>query len=476
MGRTIGVAQTNHQSRNVAVIGCGHVGLVNAAGLADLGHTVIGLDIKTDYVEEISKANVPFLEPGLTDLVARNLANGRLRFTTSYPEALAGAEIVMLCVNTPSTVTGAADLSGVRSAARMIGRELALAGTRPVIVNKSTSPIGTGETIYAILAQAVPHHLGAPRIASNPEFLREGHSVEDFFHPERIVIGAASQEIADEVRSLYASMDAPVIVTDVRAAELIKYASNAFLATRVSFVNELARLCEHLGIEVDAVIRGTTLDSRIGSAFFKPGIGYGGSCLPKDVAALCHMGDTAGMTMRVLTAVQDANIGQRRHAVKCLRDALGTLEGHTIAVWGLAFKGESEDFRESPASDVIRLLRNEGATIRLYDPALTDDNEIQAIAEVFLDPIEAAAGADALAILTDWSMFRLVDIDALAQVMAGDYIYDGRNILDREQVEAAGLVYQGVGRPATRRAVPIAGERLESMRERVALAGAAGVR
>jgi len=456
MARRTGVAaRTKHRSRNVAVIGCGHVGLVNAAGLADLGHKVIGLDIREDYVEEISKANVPFLEPGLTELVERNLENGRLRFTTSYAEALADADIVMLCVNTPSTVTGAADLSGVRSAARMIGRELALAVRRPVIVNKSTSPIGTGETIYAILAQALPQFLGTPRIASNPEFLREGHSVEDFFKPERIVIGASNEAIADEVRSLYTTMDAPVIVTDVRAAELIKYASNAFLATRVSFVNELARLCEQLGIEVDSVIRGTTLDSRIGSAFFKPGIGYGGSCLPKDVAALCHMGDTAGVTMRVLTAVQDANIGQRRHAVKSLRQALGTLEGRTIAVWGLAFKGESEDFRESPASDVILLLKNEGATVRLYDPALTSENEIQRIADVVLDPIEATEGADALAILTDWQRFADVDLEAVRKAMSGRYIYDGRNILNREKVEAAGLQYQGVGRPSSSR-VPAA--------------------
>jgi UDPglucose 6-dehydrogenase len=417
-----------------------------------LGHKVIGLDIQDEVVQELSQGAVRFLEPGLTELVQANLANGRLRFTSSYSEALRHAQIVMLCVNTPSTVTGAADLSRVRNAAIMIGRELAVANRHPIIVNKSTSPIGTGETIYAILARSLPHFLGAPRIAANPEFLREGHSVEDFFQPERIVVGAESPAIAEEVKNLYSPLEAPTIVTDIRAAELIKYASNAFLATRVSFVNELARLCEHLGIEVDSVIEGTTLDSRIGKAFFQPGIGYGGSCLPKDVAALCHMGDSFGVPMRVLTAVQDANIGQRRHAVSCLRAALGSLEGRTVCVWGLAFKGQSEDFRESPASDVILLLRNEGAQVRLYDPALRpEDNQLGAMADVFDDPIEAATGANALAILTDWREFAAIDPLALRDAMAGNYVYDGRNVLQRQTVEAAGLIYEGVGRPGTNR-------------------------
>jgi UDPglucose 6-dehydrogenase len=434
----------------VAVIGCGHVGLVNAAGLAELGHKVVGLDVQAELVERLTAGDVPFLEPGLSELVRRNLSKGRLSFTTSYPDALANAEIVMLCVNTPSTVTGAADLSRVRSSAHMIGRELAINARRPIIVNKSTSPIGTGETIYAILAQSLPHFLGSPRIASNPEFLREGHAVEDFFRPERIVIGADSPANAGELEALYSGLEAPIVVTDIRAAEMIKYASNAFLATRVSFVNELARLCEHLDIEVDAVIRGTTLDSRIGSAFFKPGIGYGGSCLPKDVAALCHMGDSAGVTMRVLSAVHDANIGQRRHAVSCLRQALGSLEGRVVAVWGLAFKGESEDFRESPASDVMVLLRNEGAILRVYDPALTSHDDLDGIAEVCSDAVQAAHGADALAVLTDWPQFASVDPKALRQAMSGVYVYDGRNILSRDRVQAAGLVYQGVGRPIRR--------------------------
>ena len=453
MTRENGSSRSTTKGRKIAVIGCGHVGLVNAAGLAELGHKVIGLDIQEEIVEELSQGKVRFLEPDLHELVQNNLANGRLRFTTSYTEALSEAQIVMLCVNTPSTVTGAADLSRVRSAAMMIGRELAVAGRHPIIVNKSTSPIGTGETIYAILTRSLPLFLGEPRIASNPEFLREGHAVEDFFKPERIVVGAELDEVAEEVKNLYSGLDAPVILTGIRAAELIKYASNAFLATRVSFVNELARLCEHLGIEVDAVLKGTTLDSRIGSAFFQPGIGYGGSCLPKDVAALCHMGDSFGVPMRVLTAVQDANIGQRRHAVSCLRNALGSLEGRTISVWGLAFKGQSEDFRESPASDVIMLLRNEGTQVRLYDPALKpEESHLAGMADVFADPIEAATGAHALAVLTDWREFAGVDMNALSTAMTGNYVYDGRNILDRKTVEAAGLRYEGVGRPSSTRA------------------------
>jgi UDPglucose 6-dehydrogenase len=439
--------------RSVAIVGCGHVGLVTAACLASLGHRVRGVDIDEELVAALKAGRVALMEPGLPELVRKTMDAGRLTFTGSYEEAIPGAEFVFLCVNTPATPTGAADLRYVRSAAARVAAALAAhpGDGLPVIVNKSTSPIGTGETIEAVLSRTFDGPR-MPRIVANPEFLREGSAVHDFFHPDRIVVGAEAAEDAAAVASLYAGIGAPVIETDLRTAELIKYVSNAFLATRVSFVNEVARLCENLGIDVDTVVQGATLDPRIGAAFFKPGIGYGGSCLPKDVAALCHSGDSAGSPMRVLAAVQDANIGQRKHAVNSIRKMLGRLEGLTIAAWGVTFKGGTEDLRDSPALDVIALLRNEGARVHAYDPALAGAGHGAEFADELHDsPIEAARGAHCVAILTDWPQFAALDWAAVAAAMKGKLVYDGRNLLDRATVERAGLVYYGVGRPPSRR-------------------------
>ncbi len=430
----------------VAVVGCGHVGLVTAACLAQLGHRVAGIDINEARVDALRRGRIPFLEPGLDDLVATNAALGRLSFTTSYEDGTRDAEFVFLCVNTPATATGAADLRYVRAAVAHIARALESSQCWPVIVNRSTSPIGTGDTIEGILSRAFARTPKKPRIVANPEFFREGRATEDFFHPERIVIGAHTTDDARQVAALYAGVAAPLVLTDLRTAEMIKYVANAFLATRLSFINEVARLCEHLGVDVDDVVRGVSLDSRIGGAFFKPGIGYGGSCLPKDVAALCHTGDSVGVSMRVLSAVQDANISQRKHAVNCIRQLLGSLDGRIIAAWGATFKGGSEDLRESPALDVIALLRNEGARVKAYDPALSADGRSGFADEVCTDAVEAARGADCVAVLTDWPQFADVDLNAVRQVMSGRLLYDGRNLLRRAVVEAAGLIYYGVGR------------------------------
>ena len=440
----------SHAARRIAVAGCGHVGVVTVAALAELGHRVIGVDVDAARVERLGAGDVPFSEPGLAELVRRNLGAGRLAFTTSYEQALAGAAFVFLCVSTPSTVTGAADLRNVRRAVTQIAMAIEDADPPPVLVNKSTSPIGTGETIEAILRR-VFHGAGQrPGITANPEFLREGSAVADFFRPDRIVIGAESSADGEAVAALYTGIEAPVILTDLRTAEMIKYVSNAFLATRVSFVNEIARLCEALGVEADTVVRGAALDPRIGGAFFTPGIGYGGSCLPKDVAALCHTGDRVGLAMRVLQAVQDTNTSQRKHAVNCIRRALGSLEGAVIGAWGVTFKGGTEDLRESPALDVIALLRNEGAIVRIYDPSLTLGAPCDFADEVCDGPIEAARGAACLALLTDWPEFRDVNFDEVRDVLNGRLVYDGRNLLDRADVEAAGLIYYGAGRPPGR--------------------------
>jgi UDPglucose 6-dehydrogenase len=431
----------------VAIVGCGHVGLVTGACFATLGHHVVGVDIDSSLIERLNGGRITFFEPDLAELVQSGRSNGRLWFTTSYEKAIGQAEFIFLSVDTPSTSTGAADLRHVRRAITQIADALNPNAPQPLIVNKSTSPIGTGETIDVILRGRLTSKLNRPRIVANPEFLREGTAVQDFFHPHRIVIGAQSGEDAQRVASLYAGIQAPLVFTDVRSAELIKYVSNAFLATRVSFINEVARLCEGLNTDIDDVLRGVSLDSRLGADYLDPGIGYGGSCLPKDVAALCHTGDTVGVPMRVLAAVEAANANQRKHVVNSLRNLLGPLEGVTIAVWGITFKGGTEDLRESPAIDVITLLRNEGAWVRAYNPGLPTQIVEEFADEVAQSPLEAVDGARCLAILSDWTDFRAVDLLEVRNRMEGRLVYDGRNVLQRADVEAAGLLYHGSGRP-----------------------------
>src|SRR4051794_18507745 len=320
---------TTHQ---VSVIGCGHVGLVMAAGLADLGHDVVGIDIDLALIERLNRGEVDLLEPDLPEVVRRGLDSGRLRFTTAYEDGIPKAELIVLAVDTPQTLGGAADLRNLRAATRSIAANLN--GTSPIIVNKSTSPIGTGETIESLVSAVLAEHGRTPRIVANPEFLRQGHAMWDFFHPDRIVVGARSRDDALIVAELYAGLGAPTIVTDLRTAEMIKYVANSFLATRISFINEIARLCDEIGSSVDQVVQGVAYDPRIGSSFFHPGIGFGGSCLPKDVAALRYIGETFGVATPVLSAVQEVNLKQRTNAVRRLRARLGTLENKVIAVWG----------------------------------------------------------------------------------------------------------------------------------------------
>lgn len=441
----VGPPTLDHTSANVAVIGCGHVGLVMAAGLAELGHHVTGVDRNESLVSQLTQGEVAIHEPGLLDLVQRGLSSGRLAFTTSFDDVIPSAAFIFLAVDTPSTLGGAADLRNIRGATSSIAS--ALNGQTPIIINKSTSPIGTGETIEGILSRALADRRREPRIVSNPEFLRQGRAVHDFFNPDRIVIGGAVDD-AREVARLYAKLAGPVIITDLRTAEMIKYVANSFLATRISFINEIARLCEHLGVDIDEVVSGIAVDARIGGHFFSPGIGFGGSCLPKDVAALRYMGETLGVATPVLSAVQAVNEAQRAGAVRRLRARLGTLEDKVIAVWGVTFKGETEDARDSPAVDVIRLLLNEGATIRAFDPAFPQSAP-QDIRELFHpSALDAARDADALAILTDWPEFGKVPLSQVRSIMRGNVLFDGRNVLPKAEAEAAGFAYLGVGRVA----------------------------
>ena len=430
----------------VAVVGCGHVGLVMAAGLAELGHEVVGIDRNESLVADLCAGAVAIHEPGLPELVRRGLDTSRLTFTTSYAAAIPQAGFIFLAVDTPATQGGAPDLRNIRSATASIAAALAVES--PIIVNKSTSPIGTGDTIDGILRRALADRPHSPRIVSNPEFLRQGKAVHDFFHPERVVIGGAPDD-AHAVADLYAGLGGELILTDVRTAEMIKYVANAFLATRVSFINEIARLCESLGIDIDQVVEGIALDPRIGGHFFNAGIGFGGSCLPKDVAALRYVGETMGVATPVLSAVQEVNSAQRTSVVRRLRARLGTLDDKVIGVWGVTFKGETEDARDSPAVEVINLLLNEGASVRAYDPAFPASAPPR-VRELFSDTALAAVrGADALAILTDWPEFRRVPLAEVRAAMRGSVVFDGRNMLSRVEANALGFAYLGVGRPAT---------------------------
>jgi UDPglucose 6-dehydrogenase len=418
--------------------------------MAKLGHEVVGLDVREELVEELRSGEVRILEQDLPELVRSGMTAGNLTFTTNYDHAIPEAEFIFIAVDTPPTIGGAADMRNLRIATRSIGASLN--GFGPIVVNKATAPIGTADTIQAILDATVgPDHAPA-RLVANPEFLRQGRAVYDFFNPDRIVVGSKSHEDALAVAGLYNGFLAEVVVTDLRTAEMIKYVSNSFLATRVSFINEVARLCEQIGVEVDQVIAGVALDERIGGHYLRPGIGYGGSCLPKDVAALRYIGETHGVATSLLGAVQEVNRSQKAQAVARLRSRLGPLDDRTIAVWGLSFKGGTEDLRDSPAMEVVNLLRNDGANVRLYDPALLADGSLvpHSLREFVLEtPIDAACGADALAVLSDWDEFAQVPLADVRAVMRGSVIFDGRNVLDKASAEALGFSYMGVGRTGT---------------------------
>jgi UDPglucose 6-dehydrogenase len=439
-------AWSGRERRRIAVIGCGHVGTVLAAGFAHLGHEVIGLDRDTDLVAELRSGFLRFQETGLDELVDSGRTSGRLRFTTDYDDAIAHAEFVFLAVDTPSSLGGAADLRNLRAAA--ISLAGSLNGMDPIVVNKCTAPIGTGDMIEAILRRETVGDRALPRVVSNPEFLQQGTAVRDFFEPDRIVVGASASDDAHAVADLYAGLPGEVVLTSRRTAEMIKYVANTFLATRISFINEVAQLCEAMGVDVDDVVAGIAQDERIGGHFFRPGVGFGGSCLPKDTAALRFMGETTGVPTPLLSAVQQVNDTARTRTVRRLRERLGGLDGRRIAVWGLTFKAATEDVRQSPAVEVVHLLVNEGAIVTAFDPSgptaamLPNRLDLRMAASA----LEAAEGADALVILTDWRDFAEVPLDELAGRMRGELVLDGRNVLTAHEVERHGLRYMGVGR------------------------------
>jgi len=427
----------------VGVVGAGYVGLTTAACLAHVGHEVSCADLDVERVARLTKGEVPILEEGLEELVGHGLASERLRFVVGAANAARGAEFVFLCVQTPQGEDGSADLSAIDDAARTIAPVLPPGS---VVINKSTVPVGTTARVDRLLREAgAVADIG---VASNPEFLREGSAVRDFLHPARVVVGAEDTAVAVRVSDLYNSIQAPIVVTDPVSAEMVKYASNAFLATKVSFVNAIANVCELVHADVRDVVLGMGYDPRIGFEFLHPGPGWGGSCFPKDAAALLHSADEAGYDFEVLRAVIAANRHQQARMVDKLRDACGgSLSGARVAVWGLTFKANTDDLRDSPALAIVREIISEGATVRAYDPRAGEAaSAVVPELDVVPDAYAACDGADVLAVLTEWDEFRWLDFPRVAQAMQRPTIVDTRNLLDPAAMRRLGFAYRGVGR------------------------------
>ncbi|MBN1680427.1 MAG: UDP-glucose/GDP-mannose dehydrogenase family protein [Anaerolineae bacterium] len=429
--------------KNITVIGVGYVGLVTSAAFSDLGNCVTALDINEERITNLKKGIMPIFEPGLSEVVERNVRAGRLFFTTSYAEALKDAEFVFIAVGTPEGVDGEADLQYVRMAAETIAKTM----DHPlIIINKSTVPVGTGDWVSDIIHENQPHPLEFS-VVSCPEFLREGSAITDFMTPDRTVLGSEDTNAAERVAQLHLPLRAPIMVTDLRTAEMIKYASNAFLATRISFINEIAHICEALGADVKEVARGMGYDKRIGHHFLEAGIGYGGSCFPKDVKALSHMAQIHGKHPQLLHAVMEINDYQRRHVLLKLHDVLGDFKGRIIGLLGLAFKQNTDDMREAPSTTIGDYLSEHGATVRGYDPAARDAaKRVMPYLELVNNPYELVKGADAVVVLTPWNEFKQLDGQRVKEAMRTPVMIDGRNLYEPAAMRELGFVYHGIGR------------------------------
>lgn len=439
----------------ITVIGAGYVGLVTGTCFAELGNQVVCLDVDTTKIADLNRGVLPLYEPSLEELVRRNAGAGRLSFTTSYADALRDSEFIFIAVNTPAGPTGEADLRYVRQAAASIGKVLRHPAT---IITKSTVPIGTGDRVDHILARELADKVSFDVVA-NPEFLREGSAVADFLHPDRIVLGADRRAAAEHAAVLYRPLGCPILITDLRSAEMIKYASNAFLATKISFINEVALICERTGADVRVVADGMGLDQRIGRAFLDAGLGWGGSCFPKDVSALAHVAAVHGCHPQLLRTVIEINQDQRLRVIQKLIDLFGTLENRTLALLGLSFKPNTDDLRDAPAVSLAQLLEAEGAVVRAYDPvAMPSARRLLPHLDYQDDPYAAAATADATIVVTDWNEFKHLDLPRLHAAMKHPIIIDGRNIYDPDTMRALGFIYHGIGRGGTGEATPEARE------------------
>ncbi len=439
----------------IAVIGSGHVGLVTGACFAELGHDVICVDHDKKKLQALKDGKVPFYEPGLDKLVHANRIEGRLSFLGDTVKAVLNSEIIFICVGTPSRKTGEVDMSAVQKTASQIAQALTrlLASARSgqdgykLIVEKSTVPVETGEWILKTLQKKAPKGVEFD-VASNPEFLREGAALHDFIHPDRVIIGVSSQRAASKLVQLYSPLNAPILMTDIKSAELIKHASNSFLATKISFANMLANLCEKTGADIEKVAKGMGLDERIGEDFLKAGIGYGGSCFPKDVSAFIHIGKKSGCNFKLLEEVRNINKERRTHFIKQIEKTIKGLKNKTIAVWGLSFKPGTDDTREAPSIYIIKeLLKKKVKKIRAFDPKTMDNMKKIFPSIVYTNcPYEAVKGADALLILTEWKDFRHPDLLKIKASLKKPIIADGRNIYDPEKMKRMGFSYVSIGR------------------------------
>jgi UDPglucose 6-dehydrogenase len=421
----------------IAVIGTGYVGLVTAAGFAELGSDVWCVDVDADKIERLKRGEIPIYEPGLTESVARN--SGRLHFSTDLAPAVEHARLLFVAVGTPPTYSGDADLTAVHAVVESMPRS-----DHHALIMKSTVPVGTGASIKRIFAE---HGKEGFAYVSCPEFLKEGSALEDFLNPDRVVVGDDGNWAGDEVVALYEPLDAPVVRTDIASAEMVKLAANAFLATKISFINEIANVCEETGADVLEVARGMGLDQRIGRHFLKPGIGFGGSCFPKDVSALKQLAGNSGYHFQLLTAVIEVNELQKRRVIAKLQKHLGSLVGRRVALLGLAFKANTDDMREASSLVLAARLQADGAKVTAYDPVAEHEARKRMSGVQFADSaLGAVEGADAAILVTEWPEFAELDWPEVKARMAGDLLVDGRNFAERESVERAGFIYEGIGR------------------------------
>jgi len=426
---------------NVAVIGTGYVGLVSGSCLAELGHYVTCVDTDAEKVDRLKNGMMPIFEPGLEELVKRNEASGRLRFTTEYAEAVPTANVVSIAVGTPSAPDGSADMSFVYAAAEQIGRHLQ---SYTVIADKSTVPVGTSEEVAEVIGAI---YSGEFDVVSNPEILREGHAITDFMNPTRIIIGANNEKAAEIMLKLYAFLECPKLVMSPRSAELTKYAANAFLATKISYINEIAHLAEELGADVEEVAVGIGADPRIGRDFLRAGLGWGGSCFPKDVRAILHTASTVQQEMPIVRAAIEMNARAKTRVVERLEAALGSLQDKNISLLGLSFKNNTDDTRESAAIEIMKRMAEKGAHVRAYDPeAKVQEETLFELFERAPDPYAATQDADALVIATEWDEFRSLDLARLRTLMKGDIVMDARNLLHPEEAQKMGFRYFRIGR------------------------------
>lgn len=427
----------------ICVIGTGYVGLVTGVCLSDLGNSVMCIDNDAKKIEKLDKNIMPIYEAGLEELVIKNKKGGRLSFSTSIKDGVNQSEVIFICVSTPAKYNGEADLSAVAN----VSREIALhMDSYKIIVDKSTVPVETGEKVAETIKRYNKHNIDFD-IVSNPEFLREGSAVYDTMHPDRIVIGTNSIRAAKILQELYSPLHAPIIVTDIKSAEIIKHASNSFLAMKISYINALANVCEKSGADITKVAEGMGLDKRIGRGFLDAGIGYGGSCFPKDVSAFIKIAEKLNYDFKLLKTVEEINKDQRKNFIKKIEDILWVVNDKTIGILGVAFKPNTDDVRSAPSIEIIEALQKEGAKIRVYDPEAVENAKKILKNVVFCNnPYETADGADALVILTEWDEFKHLDLEKIRGLLTHPIIIDGRNLFDPIEMEANGFVYKSIGR------------------------------